>query len=144
MNTIAITLILWIVFIILCLIAFYIFLSIRKYLLKNKTRGIKTDLSHRISTTKELLDLIDTLITTEIISQCKTVFFSKNEKYNYRLLDDDAKVISTNVFKALSSDIFSKYNIEIITKTDYLMSYITKRTLELLLETVTEYNSKLI
>lgn len=144
MNNLISTLIMWVSFIILCLFASYIFLLIKQHVTRGKHHTIRVDLPQRITTTTSLLSLIDSLITTEIINQEKTVFFSQDTKYDYRKLDIDIAEISQNVFNALSKDVFTKNNREIVITDDYIMTYITKRSIELLLETVTKYNSTII
>lgn len=94
----------------------------------------------RIDLTVSILDIITSLINTEITSIFKENF-ALNNLYNISNLDTDVAKISDKVFKGIRPMIFKDPNL-ILTE-EYLMSYITKKTINTMIEVATTYNDNL-
>ena len=135
----------------LCFIAYIIKLlsNIRMYIvnksnsfylanLKNQTKDNSTlDMPSRIDLTNSILDLITFLINNEIIIQIKP-YIVLNNPYEISRLDDDVRVISTNVFKSINPSLFKDTNL--VLTDEYLMTYITKKSMGLMIDVVQNHN----
>lgn len=104
------------------------------------SNGVTLSMPDRIDLTNSILDLITFMITNEIMSYMKT-FMALNIKYEVSNLDDDIKKISQTVFHGINPSLFADPNL--ILTPEYLMSYITKKTTNVFLETTIQYNQSL-
>lgn len=104
------------------------------------SNGVTLSMPERIELTNSILDLMTFMITNEIMSYMKS-FLSLNVKYEVSNLDTDIKKISETVFHGINPTLFTDPNL--ILTSEYLMSYITKKTTNIFLETVMNYNQTL-
>ena len=92
----------------------------------------------RIEFTNSILDLISFMVNNEIMSYMKT-YISLNNTYDISNLDNDVRKISTLVFDGINKSLFKDPNL-ILTE-NYLMEYITKKTISTLLDVVQNHNA---
>lgn len=109
--------------------------------IQTKTASLKLEdknkmtirLEARVRSTSAVLNLIDTIVTNEVIGALKT-YARLGENYKTMNTVDDIAAISKKVFDAIKKEIFSD-NDTILTD-EYLMTYINERTtLAFLIET---------
>lgn len=94
----------------------------------------------RIELTNDVLDLISFMINNEIVTEMKT-YISLNNPYIISNLDSDTENISERVFKGINENLFDDPDL-VLTK-EYLMSFITKKTLTTLLDVTHQHNANL-
>lgn len=94
----------------------------------------------RIDVTNSVLDLITFMINNEIASVFKQ-YISLNELYNISNIDKDAKTIAENVHNGIDSKLFTDPNVMLTS--EYLMTYITKKTIDLLIVVAQNHNDSL-
>ena len=82
-------------------------------------------LESRISSSKELLSLIDNMIKLEIISARRYEIFLNKKNTNIDF-DEIIKNVSNTVFTGLQTDLFG--NRDALLTSDYLMKYIQEQT----------------
>lgn len=94
----------------------------------------------RIELTNDVLDLISFMINNEIVTEMKT-YISLSNPYVISNIDKDAATIAERVFKGINENLFTDPDL-VLTK-EYLISFITKKTLTTLLDVTQQHNSNL-
>lgn len=113
------------------------------YLLNQKNTNLDNaslSMPDRIDFTNSVLDLISFMVNNEIISYMKT-FIALNNQYDISNLDTDVEKISTLVFNGINKNLFKDPNLILTEK--YLMEYITKKTISVMLDVVQNHNATL-
>lgn len=113
------------------------------YLANQKNTSIDNSsltMPERIELTNSILDLISFMVNNEIVSDFKT-YVALNTSYDISKLDDDVTTISQRVFDGINKTLFKDPNL-ILTET-YLMEFITKKTINTLLDVAQTHNSNL-
>jgi hypothetical protein len=96
----------------------------------------------RLHFSNDLLQFIDNLILIEINNKLKDDLIL-HRRIDVRSADEMAKDISETVFNALDKNLYKNQN-ETILNTNYIMTYITRRTLLTLMTAITEHNSTVL
>lgn len=102
----------------------------------------KLDNDAKLHFSKELLLFIDNLIEIEINNKLKDEILL-HKKIDIREADVDINAIADTVYQALDKKIYSNDN-ETILNVEYIMTYITRRTLLLYMTIATEHNKGFI
>ena len=102
----------------------------------------KLDNDAKLHFSKELLAFIDNLIEIEINNKIKDSLILR-KKIDIRDADADINAIADIVYKALDKKIYINNN-ETILNVEYIMTYITRRTLLLYMTIATEHNKGLL
>jgi len=92
----------------------------------------------RIEFTNSVLDLISFMVNNEIISYMKP-YVALNNTYDISNLDTDVEKVSTIVFNGININLFKDPNLILTEK--YLMEYITKKTINVMLDIVQNHNA---
>lgn len=111
------------------------------YMTINQEKHINIPADKQITITKELMKLIDELISNEVTNKLRNLA-ALQEKYEYLNTADDVREISQIVF-----DGFKKENLfnnpDVFITDEYIMKYIAQQTSLLFLSSVKDYNSKI-
>lgn len=136
----------------LIIIVLFVFLIICNIFLmrytKNKSLSSATQEIDKLSNdarlhfSNDLLQFIDNLILIEINNKLKDDLIL-HRRIDVRSADEMAKDISETVFNALDKNLYKNQN-ETILNTNYIMTYITRRTLLTLMTAITEHNSTVL
>ena len=108
---------------------------------KNTLMGNTTmTLSDRIEMTNGILDLITFMVNNEIVSSFKP-YIGLNSSYDMSNMDTDIAAISNNIFNGINKELFKDPNL-ILTE-EYLMSFITKKTINIMLDVAQAHNNNI-
>lgn len=122
----------------------YIVNKSNSYYLSNK-KNVRMDNStlpmpDRIELTNNVLDLISFMINSEIITEMKP-YIALNNSYTIANLDSDVTNISKRVFDGINKNLF--VDPDLVLTQEYLISFITKKTLTTLLDVVQQHNANI-
>lgn len=117
--------------------------SIELNRLKEELKPVSKELDYldKLEATVGLLNFINVLIENEIDN--KIISLSKlNSKYEMIKLDEDAKVIATNIFQSINNEQTFVDN-NLIMNNEYIMKYITEQSIVKLLDKASQYNIRM-
>ena len=109
--------------------------------LEKEAKGSQLSTLDKLTTTTDLLNMINTLITIEVsrtIDTCSML----NIKYELMNIDKDIAMISNNVFHGLESFVFD--NNDVLLNNEYIMKYIMDNTTVLLIDCARNYNNNIM
>ena len=108
---------------------------------KIKSNGSATlSMPERVELTNSVLDLVTFMINNEITSVFKQ-YITLNDLYNMTNMDKDIEYVASNVANGLQQEVFTDPNL-ILTK-EYLMRYISKKTIDLFIVVAQNHNTTL-
>ena len=121
----------------------YIINKSNSYLIENQAKSPSNatlTMPDRVDLTNSVLDMIAFMVNNEIYHLFRT-YIALSNPYDVTNLDTDSAKISTNVFDGIKKDLFNNPNL--ILTSEYLMEYVTKKTITTLLETAQAHNANL-